>query len=195
MKLKDISNIRTGLVLARKKATLDDEKHFYRQITLKSFSNSITLESQYLDDFISVEEIDPTYLSQFGDIVVRLREPNTAVYIDEASSGLLIPSLMVIVRVHDKRVNNEFLAHFLNSKEAKKALEKELKGTTISMIKTKDLENLEVVLPSLKEQDSVVALMKLFEKEHQLLDALKAQKQHLSQTILDTIIKQNKDKN
>ncbi len=194
MKLNEVSNIRTGLVLARKKATLDGEKHYYSQITLKSFSNSITLESQYLDDFISAMEIDSIYLSQPGDIVVRLREPNTAVYINEASSGLLIPSLMVIVRVHDNRVNNEFLAYFLNSKETRKALEKELKGTTISMIKTKDLEKLEVVLPPIEEQESVVSLMKLFEKERQLLDILIDEKKQLSQTILDTIIQQNKDK-
>ena len=194
MRLKEIATIRTGLVLSRKKAALHDHvKHCYKQITLKSFSNSITLQSQYFDDFISVEEIDNTYLSQIGDIVVRLREPNTAVYIDESSAGLVIPSLMAVVRVQDSRVDNAFLAHYLNSGVAKKALERELKGTTIPMIKTKDLEDLTIVLPPLEEQKKVVAFMNLAKKEQYLLDKLKKEKQRLSQAVLDTIIQQHKE--
>jgi len=182
------------LVLSRKKAALhDDVKYCYKQITLKSFSNSITLQSQYFDDFISIEEIDSTYLSQVGDIVVRLREPNTAVYIDESSAGLVVPSLMAVIRVQDSRVDNAFLAHYLNSGAAKKALERELKGTTIPMIKTKDLENLMIVLPPLEEQKKVVAFMNLTKKEQYLLDKLKKEKQRLSQAVLDTIIQQHKE--
>ena len=194
MRLKEIATIRTGLVLSRKKAALHEPvKHCYKQITLKSFFNSITLHSQYFDDFFSVEEIDHTYLSQIGDIVVRLREPNTAVYIDESSAGLVIPSLMAIVRVQDSRVDNAFLAYYLNSGVVKKALERELKGTTIPMIKTKDLEDLAIVLPPIEEQKKVVALMKLTQKELYLLDKLKQEKQRLSQAVLDTIIQQYKE--
>ncbi len=194
MRLKEIATIRTGLVLSRKKAALHDHvKHCYKQITLKSFSNSITLQSQYFDDFISVEEIDNTYLSQIGDIVVRLREPNTAVYIDESSAGLVIPSLMAVVRVQDSRVDNAFLAHYLNSGVARKVLERVLKGTTIPMIKTKDLEDLTIVLPPLEEQKKVVAFMNLAKKEQYLLDKLKKEKQRLSQAVLDTIIQQHKE--
>lgn len=195
MRLKEIATIRTGLVLSRKKAAVYDdvEKYHYKQITLKSFSDSITLQSQYFDDFISVEKIDDTYISQIGDIVVRLREPNTAVHIDGASAGLVIPSLMAVVRAKDIRVNNAFLAYYLNSKVARKALERELKGTTIPMIKTKDLEDLTIVLPPIEEQKRVVEFMKLSQKELQLLDKLKQEKAQFSQAILDTIIQQNKE--
>ncbi len=195
MKLNEIANIRTGLVLSRKKATLsDDIKIHYKQITLKSFSNTTSLTSTYIDEFIATEEISDTYISRVGDVVVRLREPITAVYIDESTKGLIIPSLMSIVRVKNSMVDGEFLAHYINSTTAKRMLEKDIKGTTIPMIKTKDLEGLEVILPSLKEQKRVVEFMKLSQKETELLDKLKREKQQLSQAVLDTIIQSNKDK-
>ncbi len=194
MKLYDIATIRTGLVLSRKKAKLHgDIKHYYKQITLKSFSNSTTLQTQFFDDFISIEEIDETYISRVGDIIVRLREPNTAVYINEKSAGLVIPSLFAIVRVNDKTVDNTFLAYYLNSMEVRKVLERELKGTTISMIKTKDLGNLLLNLPPVDVQKNMVKLMVLSEKEIALLDKLKEKKQQYAQSALNTIIKRNKD--
>ena len=196
MKLNEIATIRTGLVLSRKKASLfDDQKRHYRQITLKSFSSTITLQHQYFDAFISAETIDSRYISRVGDIVVRLRKPNVAVYIDEQSAGLVIPSLLCIVRVEDERVNSAYLAHYLNSAPVRKALEREIKGTTIPMIKTKDLENIEVALPSLEVQNNLVAFMRLSRRETELLEKLKQEKEQLSQAVLDKIVSNSmKDK-
>jgi restriction endonuclease S subunit len=194
VKLNDIATIRTGLVLSRKKAALDDpEQYSYKQITLKSFSNSVTLQSDYFDDFVSIEKIDNKYLSQAGDIIVRLREPNTAVYIDAESVGLVVPSLFAIVSVDEPNINNTFLAYYLNSMGVKKVLERELKGTTIPMIKIKDLAELTLHLPSLNVQQNIVDLMLLSEKEITLLERLKEEKQRYSQAILETIIQQNKE--
>lgn len=196
MKLKEIADIRTGLVLSRKKAALsDDVKIYYKQITLKSFSNTISLTPDYIDEFVSTKNIADTYISRVSDIVVRLREPVTAVYIDESTKGMIIPSLMAIIRVKSGIVNGEFLAYYINSTTSQKILEKEIKGTTIAAIKTKDLEELKVVLPSLKEQKRVVAFMKLSQKEMELLDTLKRETEQFSQAVLNTIIQSNKDNN
>ena len=189
MKLKEIASIRTGLVLSRKKAApYDEQKKRYQQITLKSFSNTTTLQREYFDEFLSTESIDDKYISRAGDIVVRLRKPNVAVYIDEKSAGLVIPSLMCIVRVKESSVNSAYLAHYLNSTPVRKMLEREIKGTTIPMIKTKDLENIDVVLPSLEVQNKTVGLMRLSAKEIELTEKLKQQKEQFSQAVLDKIV-------
>ena len=189
MKLKEIANIRTGLVLSRKKASsYDEQKKRYQQITLKSFSNTIALQEEYFDEFFSTESIDDKYISKVGDIVIRLRKPNIAAYIDEKSAGLVIPSLMCVVRVKERSADSAFLAHYLNSTLVKKMLEREVKGTTIPMIKTKDVENIEVVLPSLEVQNKTVELMKLAAKEIKLTQKLLRQKEQFSQTILDKIV-------
>ncbi len=195
MKLKEIADIRTGLVLSRKKAPLSaDVKIYYKQITLKSFSNTTSLTPDYIDDFISTEEIADTYLSRVGDVVVRLREPITAIYIDESAKNMVIPSLMAIVRGESMMMHGEFLAYYINSTTSQKMLEKEIKGTTIAAIKTKDLGELEIVLPSLEDQKKVVAFMKLSQNEMKLLDKLKKEKQQFSHAVLDNIIQSNKDK-
>jgi len=189
LKLKEIASIRTGLVLSRKKASpYDEQKRRYQQITLKSFSNTTTLQRQYFDEFLSTESIDDKYISRVGDVVVRLRKPNVAAYIDENSAGLVIPSLMCIVRVKESSVNSAYLAHYLNSSPVRKMLEREIKGTTIPMIKTKDLENLDVVLPSLEVQNKTVELMRLSAKEIELTEKLKQQKKQFSQAVLDKIV-------
>ncbi len=189
MKLKEIATIRTGLVLSRKKASpYDERKKRYQQITLKSFSNTTTLQRQYFDEFLSTESIDDKYISRPGDVVVRLRKPNVAVYIDEKSAGLVIPSLMCIVRVKESSVNSAYLAHYLNSTPVRKMLEREIKGTTIPMIKTKDLENIDVVLPSLEVQNKTAELMRLAAKEIELTEKLTQQKEQFSQAVLDKIV-------
>ncbi|MEA1953133.1 MAG: restriction endonuclease subunit S [Campylobacterota bacterium] len=194
MKLKQIADIRTGLVLSRKKAALSDNvKIGYKQITLKSFSNSTSLMLDYIDDFVSTEEIDDSYISREGDVVVRLRDPVTAVCIDKSFKGMVVPSFMSIVRVNSSMIDNEFLAYYINSITAQRVLEKKMKLATIFSLKTRDLEDLEIVLPTLKEQKRVVALMKLSEKEIQLLEKLKKEKEQFGQAVLDTIIQSNKD--
>jgi len=196
VKLKEIATIRTGLVLSRKKALLNAEfKKSYKQITLKSFSTTTSLISNYLDEFISNENIKDTYLSKAGDIVVRLREPNIAVYIDKSEEEMIIPSLMVIIRVTHKDINNEYLAHYLNSTIVKKALQIQIKGTTIPMIKTKDLEDIEIILPTLKKQKILVNLFKTSQNELKLLTQLKEEKENFVHGVFNTIINQTKEDN
>ncbi len=196
MKLKSIANIRTGLVLSRKKASLHNEfKKKYEQITLKSFSNSTSLLTDYFDEFIANEDIKDEYISQVGDIIVRLREPNIAAYIDENSSGKIVPSLMAIIRLTDNSINKKYIAHYLNSTPVKRSLQLNLKGTTISMIKTKDLEDIEIVLPTVKKQKAVVNLLTTSQEELVLINQLKEQKENFALRILDTVINKTKEDN
>lgn len=196
MKLKDIASIRTGLVLSRKKATLVNADNFnYKQVTLKSFSESTSLMLDHIDDFSAEEEISESYISQEGDVLVRLREPVTAVYVDKESKGMVVPSFVSIVRVNNDLVDKQFLAHYINSNIAQKLLEKMMKQASIFGLKTKDLEDLQVVFPSLDEQKRVVELLRVAQNEINLLEELTNQKKQFSQAVLDTIITRNKEEN
>jgi len=191
LKLKDISNLRTGIVTSRKKASLSDKEIFtYKTVTLKSFNQNSCLNINDSDSFESKEKIDSIYLTQTDDILVRLREPVTAIYIDEECQNLLIPSLVSIIRVtKDENINSKFLAYYLNSNVVKRALESSLKGTTISMIKTKDLEDLNIKLPSLKEQNKIVEFLDLSKEELTLLENLKTEKEKYYSTVFEKLLK------
>ena len=190
MKLKDISNLRTGLVTARKKASaVDKETYSYKAVTLKSFNRNGCLSLEYLDDFIAKEKINKNYLTQHNDILVRLREPNIAVLIDEDNIDLLIPSLVATIRVDSDSVDSKFLTYYLNSQVVKRALNSSITGTAINMIKTKELEDLEIKLPSLEEQKKIVEFLDLANKEIDLLEELKNQKEKYYQEVFNNILK------
>jgi restriction endonuclease S subunit len=190
LRLKDISTIRTGLVTARKKATVvDSEIISYRAVTLKSFKTNGSLIVDNLDTFVSKEKIKETYLTQSNDVLIRLREPNIAVNVDENNSGLVIPSFVASLRVDETKVNSRFLTYYLNSTTVKRALNSSITGTAINMIKTKELEDLEIKLPPLQEQKKIVEFLDLGVKEINLLEELKNQKEKYYQEVFNNILK------
>jgi len=190
LRLKDVSIIRTGLVTARKKASaVDSEIISYDAVTLKSFNPNGSLIVGNLDTFISKEKIKEIYLTQTNDVLIRLREPNIALNISEKNSGLVIPSFVSSIRVDETKVNSKFLTYYLNSTTAKRALNSSITGTAINMIKTKELEDLEIKLPSLEEQKKIVDFLDLTSKEIDLLEELKNQKEKYYSEVFNNILK------
>lgn len=190
MRLKDISNLRTGIVTARKKASVVAKGTFlYKAITLKSFNRNGYLSVDSLDNFISKEEVNSNYLTQYDDILVRLRAPNIAVYIDNKNIDLLIPSLVSIIRVNRDSIDSKFLTYYLNSTTVKKALNSSITGTAINMINTKELEDLQIKLPSLEKQKKIVEFLDLTNKEIDLLEELKNQKEKYYSEVFNNILK------
>ncbi len=61
---------------------------------------------------------------------------------------------------------------YMNSKTAERQLKLDMQSTAIPMIKTRDLENLEIVLLPLVEQKRLVSLLDLAQKEQELLQKL-----------------------
>jgi len=189
LRLKDVSTIRTGLVTARKKATaVDSEIISYKAVTLKSFNSNGSLIVGNLDTFLSKEKIKETYLTQPNDVLIRLREPNIALNISEKNSALVIPSFVASVRVDETKMDSKFLTYYLNSTTAKRALKAHITGTAINMIKTKELEDLEIQLPSLEEQKKIVEFLDLTSKEINLLEELKNQKEKYYQEVFNNIL-------
>ncbi|WP_294877504.1 restriction endonuclease subunit S, partial [Sulfurospirillum sp. SCADC] len=127
------------------------------------------------------------YITHEGDILVRLREPNIAVYIDKNSSGLVVPALMAIIKPK-KEINSIYLTHFINSTIAQRRLQKELKGTTIAMIKAQDLSDLEVIVPPKQTQEKIVKMLDLANQEIDLLHKLSQLKTQLKDELFSTII-------
>ena len=196
VKIGDIAAVRTGLVIARKKAQLDSpSKIEYEQISLKYFGTGVTLNKpeKEKDIFVAAEKIDRKYFTQKGDVVVRLRAPSSAVYIGKEDEGLLMHSLLAVIRVKSNKVDAKYLAYYLNAQATQRILKQDVKGTAIPMLKTKDLERLAVILPPVEKQKVLVRFLELADKERALLYRLAEEKLRLSQAFLDTIIQQNKE--
>ena len=194
MKLKDIAKIKTGVVTARKKAKLTDaDTSEYSAITLKSFAPNGKLQHENLDTFVSKGAINSKYFSKENDMIVRLREPVIALHLKKSDENLLIPSLIAVIKVERSKISSRFLAYYLNSKIAQRALSVSITGTTINMIQTKVLGELTLHLPSLERQNKIADYLDLANREIELLEALKQEKEKQSAELFNILL-ENKGK-
>lgn len=191
IKLNDIAEIKTGLVLSRKKAEAHTPSEYsYKIVSLKSFAENAIYDNSFADEFISNEQISDEYKVSLGDILLRLREPNFAVYIDKEYDYLIYSSLMVRIRVKSGKFDPHFLAHYLNSSAVKKALAPDVSGTAIVMISVASINNLKIPLVNLQTQNKIVKYLNLVRQESEILQNLAAQKQKYHKSIFENLIKE-----
>ena len=191
IKIGDMSEIKTGLVLNRKKADKNvDEKFSYKVVSLKSFNENTLFDDTFADEFISSEKISDEYKVSRGDVLLRLREPNFAVYIDKEYDDLIFSSLMVRIRVKSAKFYPHFVAHYLNSSAVKRALAPDVSGTAIAMIGVASINNLKIPLVNLQTQNKIVKYLNLARQESEILQNLAAQKQRYHKSIFENLIKE-----
>ncbi len=188
VKLGDISSITTGQVIKRKEAPPGDVDAIqYRILTLKSFDEDGYLVKEELDSFKASEEIESKYITSKGDIVVRLSMPFTSITIDEASEGILIPSLFVVIRINSNDILPSYLSLYLNSNKMKKQYMREARGTAIQILKTSAFKEFEIMIPDMSIQEQAVTLNELMVREKRLLQLLIEENNKRNQIILEKI--------
>ena len=103
-----------------------------KQINLKSFNKNGYLDTDELETFRAKEIISKEYITQCGDIVIRLTDPFTAIYISKGYEGLIVSSNFTIVRCQCN-VDAEFLSYYLNSDNIKKTLLSNIQGSIMKI--------------------------------------------------------------
>lgn len=178
MKLKDIAKIDPGLVTTRKKASIKFEiKKTYKLLTLNAINDYGKINLEELTGFESIEKLDQRYFTQKDDILVRLNKPFTSVYIGEGNQGILIPSYFVKLRIEDKNFNSKYIAWYLNSEKAKRDFLRSQSGTLVPSINQKVIGNIDIPVKSIKEQEDIVELYKLYLREIDLMKQLIIQRE------------------
>lgn len=194
MKLNELATIKTGLVMARKQAKQPcNEVLWYKQLNLRSIHPDGYIERTYVEDFGAKETLPAEYLTQSGDIVVRLTTPYTAVLIDEEWKGVVVPSHFVIIRP-DNRLLPEYLYWLLNTKKIREKLTQNVSSIMIGTIKPKSYACLDIEILSLEQQQRIARLNLLAKKELDLLERLKEQKKLYYETAIDRIQREMRDK-
>lgn len=187
MILGKIADIQAGLVLSRKRAdTEKDIDEEYELLTLKSLSEGI-FNRKYIDSFPSIEELDDRYFTQNGDVVIRLSEPNTAVFINENMEGYLVPSNFSIIRLKNNYILPQCLSLYLNSERVKNKIKLFQVGSTIRSIKKSFLSNLKIDKISSEKQRILIEISNLHLREKNLLENLINEKEKKYQGIINSI--------
>ena len=187
--LKEIAELNSGLVISRKKATMSDEVvKIYQQLNLRSINKNGFIDLQLLETLEAKEPIDSNYLTSEGDIVVRLTDPFTAVYITKEYEGLVVSSNFCIVKVNDN-YSAKFLASYLNSENASKFLQSKLQGSIMKNINMSTVADLPVPQISKERQDIIGKLVDAQIEKIKVTDRIKQLEELRIKALLELVEK------
>lgn len=190
MKLGNVAEIQTGLVLSRKQSTPSDSQSFqYKQLNLRCITNIGAINLNELDPYTAGEKLKTDYLTRNGDVIVRLSTPYTAVLITE-QSGLVVSSNFVIIRANAKHILPEYLYWLLNTEKIKRDIVRNASGSILGTIKPSYFADLYIKQLPVEKQQLVATINLLAHKEIRLLEELKIEKEIYYRQLTSKIQKQ-----
>lgn len=191
MKIGTLADVRSGLVLSRKQSKGPTD-YRYPLINLRCIQQEGIIDLNELDIYEAKEPLKEEYLSQRGDIVVRLTAPYTAVLIDGTTSGMVISSNFVVIRIEDKQLLPEYLFWLLNTQKVKRKIYENTTSNMLGAVKAKFLTDFELTILPVEDQYKIAQLNLLAKKESQLLKELVTEKEKLYSCLLDQAYKRAK---
>lgn len=191
MKIRDLADVRSGLVLSRKQSK-EPTDYRYSLINLRCIKPEGIIDLNESDIYEAKEPLKEEYLSQRGDIVVRLTAPYTAVLIDDTTSGMVISSNFVVIRIEDKQLLPEYLFWLLNTQKVKRKIYENATSNMLGAVKAKFLTDFELTVLPIDDQYKIAQLNLLAKKESQLLKELATEKEKLYSCLLDRVYKRVK---
>ena len=132
------------------------------------------------------------YLTQSGDIIMRLTAPYTAVLIDETTAGMVISSNFVVIRTENGLLLPEYLFWLLNTQNMKRKIYENATSNMLGSVKATFLMDLELTVLPLEHQRRIARLNLLAKKEERLLKELADEKEKLYDILLNQAYKSAK---
>ena len=189
MKLGNIATVRSGLVLSRKQAR-EPSNMRYPLLNLRSINPGGYIEMDQLDVFDAAEYLSPEYLSQIGDVIVRLTAPYTAILIDKVTAGMVISSNFVIIRADCRELLPEYLFWLINTPKVKRSIYENTSSNMLGAIKAMYFSDFEVPFLPIAKQQQIAAMNELALKETKLLRKLADGKECYYSLLIDRAYKE-----
>jgi len=178
--LREVSTIQIGLILDRKKAN-GDSLYIYKRLTVRSLENDgIKPEATTL--FYAKEPLQDEFFTKAGTIVMKLSAPLNPTVITEKTESYLIPSQMVSIKP-EKMILPEYLCFYLSQDFVAERLLANYFWIAQRAITVESLSNLEIKVPSLKNQQLICD----FYQNHQYLCRLRKELDKEEQTMMKHI--------
>ena len=183
--------VESGTVLSRIKAK--DERDSVTRLVLlpKAVSEGIDLENMETIDvgpgMIDAKRVKTT---SSWDVVMKLTSPYEAVSIKPEYQEYVIPSYMAVLRNCDWNVIHPwYLAAVLNSSYVKRYLSSVTSGTSIAMLKIKDILTIPIPVLPVQEQERLGEIYITFVDKRMAMKRLLASEEAMVNVILRDAIK------
>lgn len=134
-------------------------------------------------------KIHEKHLLQQGDILFMGKGANNfAVCYDESFAPAVAASAFFMIRPDQEKVNPRYLCWYINGKKAQAFIESNRAGSYIPNVNKSVLQELEIVVPPMKLQNTIAELYQLTVKERDLLGQMRNKREQLMNTILNDLI-------
>jgi len=182
-KLKDIASIQTGL-FAR---TVSEGDIVYLQA--KHFNENGLIMNNIHPELIRNDSVERHLLNP-GDVLFAAKGTrNFAVVFDIRNQPCVASTSFFVIRLQGSFVSPEYLAWYLNHPITQQLLKKQAIGTSIASISKPVLEELEISVPDLKTQQTVLEIARLRSKEKLLKKQIEVlREQQIQHLIIKAII-------
>lgn len=180
--IKDLTNIQTGLFAKPS----DNGEVVYLQS--KHFDENGKLLGELHPD-LQANSISEKHLLKDGDVLFAAKgTKNFAAVYENQNPAAVASTSFFVLRPTDNKILPEYLSWFLNHPEIQKLIKDNARGTAIPSIRKTVLEDLEISIPSIEKQRTVIQLSALVRKENELrMNILQQRKQLIEQQIINAI--------
>jgi len=192
VKIKDIATIQTGYSFRSRLEV--SENGNVEVIQMKDLLDDNTVDHSELMK-IDMPTPKEQHFAQIGDLVFRSRgQINTSAVILENPGKAIIAAPLIRIRITDpETVLPEYLNWYIRQTDAQRYLTSVQAGTSVSMIRSKQLEEMPVHIPSLKIQKTIVELAALSAREQRILRVLAEKREKYISTLLMQLAKEDKN--
>ncbi len=180
--IKDITHIQTGLFAK----PLGEGDLIYLQV--KHFDENGKLQSALHGDLLSAH-VSKKHLLKNGDVLFAAKgTKNFAVVFENHNEPSVASTSFFVIRPADDKVLPQFLAWYLNNHSTQILLKGQAIGTSIPSISKQVLEHLEISIPSIETQKTILQITKLRNKEKSLKQKIETlREKQIQQQIFNAI--------
>lgn len=134
---------------------------------------------------VDMPEPDVRFLLQKDDLVFRGRGSSfTAAFVPAHDKPMMAASPLIWLRPDRSKLDPAYLAWVINGPTAQRFFMKTAQGTIIKAVGVREILQLEIPLPPLKEQQKIVEAANLLQREQQILNELSVKRGQLTTALL-----------
>ena len=139
---------------------------------------------------IDMETVKAHHLAKKGDLVFRSRGlvNTSAVIIDDPGNAVVAAPLLRIRIIEPDLILPEYLNWYISQRDAQAFFKSRAKGTVQKMISKQAIEALDVSLPSLEKQKSILELVALSNREQILLNEIAEKREQYTSSLLMKLV-------
>ncbi|MFK4752368.1 restriction endonuclease subunit S [Oceanobacter antarcticus] len=126
-----------------------------------------------------------------GEFLKAFYWPESVTVTGAGALPIVVSSQLMVIRSIDDRILTEFVGWLLNQTAAQNFLRSGSLGTSMPMLKKKDLLELPLQIPRLETQHKILRLDRLWEQEQLLTQALLKNREAMLQGMYQQLLKEN----